>query len=152
MPGIKTAETLATALHTSHRVLLVEKNSHFQVSAAKAAVPDHRKLTRSQHLFAFPRFAVTSTGFDTRKAFIPFRPGAFSQCPPDSGKVVQARVTDISRTSIKLDRKVELDGAQVQELPYQYLVSPVPTFGSAASADTSHAGHCDCRQASWSSI
>lgn len=30
--GIKTAQTLATAFHTTHRVLLVEKNSHFQAS------------------------------------------------------------------------------------------------------------------------
>ena len=61
-------------------------------------------------------------GVNTHKAFIPYIPGTFANCPPDSGTVVQARVTGISDTSIQLDRKVLLDGQQVDSIPYAYLV------------------------------
>ncbi|KKY27571.1 putative amid-like nadh [Phaeomoniella chlamydospora] len=101
--GVNTAQQLAARFQGRFRLLLIEKNSHFQ------------------HLFAFPRFAVAK-GVNTHKAFIPYIPGTFANCPPDSGTVVQARVTGISDTSIQLDRKVLLDGQQVDSIPYAYLV------------------------------
>ena len=90
-----------------------------------AAIRDLRLMLSLHHLFAFPRFAVTSNGFDTRKAFIPFSPGAFANCPPGSGRVVQARATKLSHALVYLDRGIELDGRSVQELPYEYLVSGI---------------------------
>jgi hypothetical protein len=85
-------------------VLLIEKNSHFQ------------------HLFAFPRFAV-ATGVNTHKAFIPYVPGTFASCEPGSGSVIQARVTSVDKSAVQLDRKVFLDGASVDSIPYSFIVS-----------------------------
>lgn len=102
--GVNAAQQLATTFHGRFRVLLIEKNSHFQ------------------HLFAFPRFAVT-TGVDTHKAFIPYVPGAFAGCPPGSGTVVQARATSISKNAVQLDRKVSLDGQHLDSIPFSFLVS-----------------------------
>ena len=101
--GVNTAQQLAAAFHGSYRVLLIENNSHFQ------------------HLFAFPRFAVT-TNVETHKAFIPYTPGVFASSPPGSGRVVQARVTRINRDSVQLDRKVDLDGLKVDAIHFSYLV------------------------------
>lgn len=90
-------------------MLLIEKNSHFQ------------------HLFAFPRFAVWQE-LDTHKAFIPYKPGTFADCPPDSGSVVQAAVTKISASDICLDRTVSLDGKSSNSIPYAFLVSDTSHF------------------------
>lgn len=102
--GVNTAAQLATAFHDHFRVVLIEKNSHFQ------------------HLFAFPRFAV-ATGVDTHKAFIPYVPGAFAGCPPGSGIVVQAIATGLTGSAVQLDREVELDDQRLRNIPYSYLVS-----------------------------
>ena len=101
--GVNTAQQLATAFAGRFRVLLIEKNSHFQ------------------HLFAFPRFAVVP-GVDTHKAFIPYSPGTFANCPPESGSVIQARVTSLRRDSVQLDRRVLLHGQHLDSIPYSYLV------------------------------
>ncbi|PBP24286.1 hypothetical protein BUE80_DR004847 [Diplocarpon rosae] len=101
--GVNAAQQLATRFSGPFRVLLVEKNSHFQ------------------HLFAFPRFAVTSE-VDTKKAFIPFVPGTFAACPPGSGHFVQATVIGVTKDSIKLDRKVDVDGQSLDSIPFAYLV------------------------------
>lgn len=101
--GVMAAKQLAQAFHSQYRVLLIEKNSHFQ------------------HLFAFPRFAV-ATGIDKHKAFIPYTPGTFADCPPDSGRVVRARVQSITKQDLQLDRKVDLDGQKTDAIPYTYLV------------------------------
>lgn len=102
--GINAAQQLAANAEGRFRVLLIEKNSHFQ------------------HLFAFPRFAVT-TKVNTQKAFIPFKPGVFANAPPGSGDVVQAAVTDLTDSHVKLDRAVQFDGQQLDRIPYSYLVS-----------------------------
>jgi hypothetical protein len=102
--GVNTAAQLATAFHDRFRVVLIERNSHFQ------------------HLFAFPRFAV-ATGVDTHKAFIPFVPGAFAGCPPSSGIVVQASASGLKESAVQLDREVDFDGQQLRSIPYSYLVS-----------------------------
>ena len=112
--GVKAAQELATALAGRFRVLLVEKNSHFQ------------------HLFAFPRFAVVN-GVDTHKSFIPFTPGVFAACPPGSGSVVQAKVNSLTKSTIRLDRKVLLDGQKVDSIPYSYLVLATGTKLAAPS-------------------
>jgi hypothetical protein len=64
-----------------------------------------------------------ATGVKYQKAFIPFVPGAFANCPPGSGTMIQARVTGIGRSSIQLDRKVTLDARQVDSIPYSFIVS-----------------------------
>lgn len=104
--GVNTAQQLAAHFAGRFRIVLVEKNSHFQ------------------HLFAYPRFAV-ATGVDTHKAFIPYTPGTFANCPKDSGVVVQARVLQLTRSVVHLDRSVSLDGISVRSVPYSYLVSCV---------------------------
>jgi len=101
--GVNTAQQLATKFSGRFQVLLIEKNSHFQ------------------HLFAFPRFAVTSK-VDTHKAFIPFTPGTFANCPAGSGVVVRAGVKKIDKEEIWLDRKVEVNGQGVERIPNAYLV------------------------------
>lgn len=102
--GVNTAQQLATHFAGRFRTVLIEKNSHFQ------------------HLFAYPRFAA-ATGVDTHKAFIPYRPGTFANCPEDSGSVIQARVEDLTRSRVRLDRKVLLDGQYTDSIQYSYLVS-----------------------------
>ncbi|CAK7243652.1 MAG: hypothetical protein STHCBS139747_005178 [Sporothrix thermara] len=109
--GVNVAQQLAAALSDRFRVVLIEKNSHFN------------------HLFAFPRFAAT-TKVDTKKAFIPYNPGTFASAPGIAGAntVVQARATGLTRTAVELDRPVSLAGsdghktAPVSSIPYEYLV------------------------------
>lgn len=113
--GTKAAEQLAVNLHGRFRVLLIEKNSHFQ------------------HLFAFPRFAVTSK-VNTHKAFIPYGNHTFGACPPGSGKFIQAKVTSISKSAIHLDRKVHLDGIDQDDIPYAFLVIATGTKLSPPSS------------------
>ncbi|KAF4548137.1 Pyridine nucleotide-disulfide oxidoreductase-like protein 7 [Elsinoe fawcettii] len=112
--GVNVAQHLAKRLSGRLRVLLIEKNSHFQ------------------HLFAFPRFGVT-TKVETKKAFIPFVPGTFAGCPPGSGSVVQAVASRIEKGQIRLDRKVNLDGKQTDSIKYAYLVIATGTKLSAPS-------------------
>ncbi|KAI4756535.1 putative oxidoreductase [Aureobasidium sp. EXF-3400] len=121
--GVNTAQQLATKFSGRFQVLLIEKNSHFQ------------------HLFAFPRFAVTSK-VDTHKAFIPYTPGTFANCPSGSGIVVRAGVTKVDKEEIWLDRKVEVNGQGVEKIPYAYLViatgtklTPPSTLPSSDKAD-----------------
>ncbi|RDW63318.1 putative amid-like nadh [Coleophoma cylindrospora] len=101
--GVNAAQQLAAAFTGRFRVMLIEKNSHFQ------------------HLFAFPRFAV-ATGVDTHRAFIPYVPGTFAACPPGSGTVIQARVSELTKSAVQLDRKVLLDGLLTDSIPYSFLV------------------------------
>jgi len=113
--GTKAAEQLALSLHGRFRVLLIEKNSHFQ------------------HLFAFPRFAITST-VDTQKAFIPYGDHTFGACPPGSGKFIQAKVTGVSKSTIQLDRKVLLDNIYQDSIPYAFLIIATGTKLSPPSS------------------
>jgi NADH dehydrogenase FAD-containing subunit len=103
LAGTKAAEQLAINLHDRYRVLLIEKNSHFQ------------------HLFAFPRFAVTNK-VNTHKAFIPYGDHTFGATPAGSGSFIQARVTALSKSAVHLDRKVNLDGQDLDAIPYAFLV------------------------------
>ena len=66
-----------------------------------------------------------TTKVDTHKAFIPFTPGTFANCPAESGVVVRAGVTNIDKDEIWLDRKVEVNGQRLDKVPYAYLVSAI---------------------------
>ncbi|KAF3007889.1 hypothetical protein E8E13_010989 [Curvularia kusanoi] len=96
--GLNVAESLARASTDKFRVLLVEKNSHFQ------------------HLFAFPRYALT-TKVDTHKAFIPYQKSRLGQ----QGLVVQAKALRLTKDAITLDREVELDGEMTSTIPFAAL-------------------------------
>jgi apoptosis-inducing factor 2 len=113
--GTKAAESLAVQFHKQYRVLLIDKNSHFQ------------------HLFAFPRFAVTNK-VNTHKAFIPYGPHTFGATPQDSGSFVQARVIDLTADSVRLDRKVAIDGQPLDTIPYVFLVLATGTKLSPPSS------------------
>lgn len=96
--GLNVAESLAKASNDNFRVLLIEKNSHFQ------------------HLFAFPRYAL-STKLDTHKAFIPYQASRLGQ----QGLIVQAKAVHLSKDTVTLDREVELDGKLTDSIPFAAL-------------------------------
>lgn len=96
--GLNLAESLAKQSGDKFRVLLIEKNSHFQ------------------HLFAFPRYALT-TKVDTHKAFIPYQKSRLGL----EGAILQAKALELSKDSITLDREVELDGVKTRQIPYAAL-------------------------------
>ncbi|KAH6639392.1 FAD/NAD-P-binding domain-containing protein [Boeremia exigua] len=108
--GVGLAEMLAKDSSDKFRVLLIEKNSHFQ------------------HLFAFPRFAVT-TSIDTHKAFIPYQKSRLGQ----AGAIIQAKALSLSADSITLDREVELDGQTTNIIPFAALAITTGTKLSAPS-------------------
>ena len=97
--GLNTAESLANASQGRFRVLLIEKNSHFQ------------------HLFAFPRYAVT-TKVPTHKAFIPYQAKKLGA----NGAILQAAAVGLSKDEVRLDRSVTLDGKSVDRIPFAALV------------------------------
>ncbi|EPQ27627.1 uncharacterized protein PFL1_04765 [Pseudozyma flocculosa PF-1] len=92
--GHRLAMSLAKALPATHRVVLIESNSHFH------------------HLFTLPRFSVLHRGGE-EKAFVPYD-HIFSDpsIPPGAGTVVHARALSILPSSgggevggtIRLDR------------------------------------------------
>lgn len=96
--GTNLAESLAKAAAGRFRVLLVEKNSHFQ------------------HLFAFPRYALT-TRVETHKAFIPYQKSRLGQ----EGAFIQAKALELSKDSIRLDREISFDGQRTNKIPYDAL-------------------------------
>ncbi|KAJ4334038.1 hypothetical protein N0V95_009272, partial [Ascochyta clinopodiicola] len=96
--GLSVAESLAKTSQDRFRVLLVEKNSHFQ------------------HLFAFPRYALT-TKVDTHKAFIPYQKSRLGQ----EGLIIQAKALQLTKEEVILDREVELDGQKTNRISYAAL-------------------------------
>jgi hypothetical protein len=97
--GMNTAESLANAAQGRFRVLLIEKNSHFQ------------------HLFAFPRYAIT-TQVRTHKAFIPYQAKKLGA----DGAIVQAAAIGLTKDKVLLDRSILLDGKPVDRIPFVALV------------------------------
>ncbi|KAH7354537.1 oxidoreductase [Plectosphaerella cucumerina] len=89
--GLQLAKRLSQSLPSGYRVVLVEKNSHFNFN------------------FNFPRYSVVG---DERKAFIPIG-GAFGKSPDGSWEIVRDTVTSVT------DREVLLESGQ--KLPYAYL-------------------------------
>lgn len=96
--GLNLAESLAKTSKDHFRVLLVEKNSHFQ------------------HLFAFPRYALT-TKVETHKAFIPYQKSRLGQ----EGLIIQAKALNLTKDSVILDREVEIDGEKTNRISYAAL-------------------------------
>ncbi|KAI5480644.1 hypothetical protein MNV49_007571 [Pseudohyphozyma bogoriensis] len=95
--GMMQAQELISTLPEGHRVLVIEKKSHFN------------------HLFAFPRYALTSAGDKTHACFIPTTLVAPHQ-------ILHGAVETVTKNSLVLDRTVELDGKSVKELPFEALV------------------------------
>lgn len=117
--GLNLAESLAKTSEGRFRVLLVEKNSHFQ------------------HLFAFPRYALT-TKVDTHKAFIPYQKSRLGQ----EGLIVQAKALQLTKEEVILDREIELDGEKTSKIPYAALaittgtkLSPPSTLPGSGKLD-----------------
>ncbi|KAM0748243.1 FAD/NAD(P)-binding domain-containing protein [Meredithblackwellia eburnea MCA 4105] len=99
--GQATAKELIEALpkpneREEYRVVVVEKNSHFG------------------HLFAYPRFALTTPGKYEHKAFIPF-----TNTLPSPHTVVRGAAVSINRDSVTLDRPLPEGGT---ELPFVAVV------------------------------
>ncbi|KAF8988332.1 FAD/NAD(P)-binding domain-containing protein [Hymenopellis radicata] len=91
--GTRMAEVLALAVHETHQIVVIEKNTHFQ------------------HLFAFPRFSVVSDL--EHRAFIPYD-NAFHVCPPGS-------VTFVSGIAEKIiPGEVCLQSGE--RIPYEFLI------------------------------
>ncbi|GAA5870513.1 hypothetical protein JCM1840_004787 [Sporobolomyces johnsonii] len=93
--GLATATELIKTLPATHRVVVVERNSHFG------------------HLFAYPRFAIAPS--HEHKAFIPFTPML-----PAPHSILRGTALSLSPTSITLDRPV--NGSTSTELEYDALV------------------------------
>ncbi|TFK51270.1 FAD/NAD(P)-binding domain-containing protein [Heliocybe sulcata] len=98
--GLKSVEFLANAMHESHNIVLIEKNSHFH------------------HLFAFPRFAILS-GYE-HMAFIPYS-NAFHACPPGTSRLVRGLVTSVSPGKVEYT-EVLSPSQDKKTLDYDYLV------------------------------
>lgn len=91
--GLQLAKRLSQSLPSCYRVVLIEKNSHFNFNFN----------------FNFPRYAVVG---DERKAFIPYS-GAFGKAPAGSWQVIRDTASDISNGRVLLESGVSL--------PYAYL-------------------------------
>ena len=110
--GITLAKRLVTILPTGYRVILIEKNSHFNYS------------------FNFPRYSVLQGS--EHAAFIPYH-GIASGAPPGIFEHVHDRAIDITDTQVLL--------ASGKPLDYKYLViatgssSPLPAKVEATDKD-----------------
>ncbi|KAM0787304.1 hypothetical protein ACM66B_007080 [Microbotryomycetes sp. NB124-2] len=95
--GLGAANELVKLLpQESHRVILLDKHSHFH------------------HLFAFPRFAIVPE--HEHKAFIPL------SLPAPHLYFGSSSVESISSDAIKLATAVSLDGTETTRIPYDALV------------------------------
>lgn len=90
--GIRLATRLGHTLPTGYRVILIEKNSHFNFS------------------FNFPRYSVLC-GHEAR-AFIPYD-NSGAECPPGVFKVTRGVVSSIEREFVQLDTG--------ERIPYSYI-------------------------------
>ncbi|CBQ69520.1 conserved hypothetical protein [Sporisorium reilianum SRZ2] len=99
--GMRLAQALIPALPPTHRVVVVEANSHFH------------------HLFTFPRFAVLHRGGE-EKALIPYT-HAMDAFADGRGRIVHAKALsvhalagDASRGYLQLDRAVGEEGERLE--------------------------------------
>ncbi|KAF9996440.1 hypothetical protein BGZ65_007969, partial [Modicella reniformis] len=83
-------------LPSTHRVIVIEKHSHFH------------------YMFAFPRATVIS-GWEN-ELFIPYTKVFDS---PEKGQVIQALATNVTKTHVELDRSIEGFGTSIE---YEYLI------------------------------
>ncbi|KAF8982592.1 Apoptosis-inducing factor 2 [Entomortierella lignicola] len=94
--AISAALTAKNILPSTHRLVIIEKHSHFH------------------YMFAFPRACVIS-GWEN-ELFVPYTKVFAS---PEKGEVIQALATNITKTHVELDRTVEGFGTSVE---YEYLI------------------------------
>ncbi|KZT30134.1 FAD/NAD(P)-binding domain-containing protein [Neolentinus lepideus HHB14362 ss-1] len=121
--GLKAVEFLANAMHESHNILLIEKNSHFHACALLVHFTSVT-LTLPQHLFAFPRFAVLP-GYE-HLAFIPYS-NAFHACPPGSSSLIRGLVSVVSPGKVEYT-EVLSSSQEKKSLDYDYLVVATGTY------------------------
>ncbi|KAF9922367.1 hypothetical protein FBU30_007565 [Linnemannia zychae] len=94
--AIAAALTAKKSLPSTHRVIIIEKHSHFH------------------YMFAFPRACVID-GWEN-ELFVPYTKLYDS---PEKGHVIQALATNITKTHVELDRPIEGFGTSVE---YEYLI------------------------------
>ncbi|KAG0261285.1 hypothetical protein DFQ27_003072 [Actinomortierella ambigua] len=106
--------TAKTILPKTHRLIVIEKHSHFH------------------YMFAFPRATVIS-GWEN-ELFVPYTKMFES---PEKGEVVQALAVSMTKTHVQLDREVPGFGNQIE---YEYLIyatgSRHPEPGNLNDCDT----------------
>jgi NADPH-dependent 2,4-dienoyl-CoA reductase/sulfur reductase-like enzyme len=112
--GLQLATRLSHTLPTGYRVILIEKNSHFNFS------------------YNFPRYSVLR-GHEAR-AFIPYD-ATGKDCPPGIFKIIQGMVTNVERDFVQLDTG--------ERIPYSYLAiasgSSQPLPAKVASSNKAEA-------------
>ncbi|GAA6039527.1 hypothetical protein JCM8097_008368 [Rhodosporidiobolus ruineniae] len=94
------SELLKVLDSTTHRVVIIDRNSHFG------------------HLFAYPRFSIVPS--HEHKAFIPFHPML-----PAPHAIVQAEAEAVVEGNrVRLDREVQLPGEEgrTREIEYEELI------------------------------
>ncbi|KAF9150940.1 hypothetical protein BG015_007244 [Linnemannia schmuckeri] len=84
------------SLPSTHRVIIIEKHSHFH------------------YMFAFPRACVIE-GWEN-ELFVPYTNLYDS---PEKGQVIQALATNITKTHVEIDRPIEGFGTSIE---YEYLI------------------------------
>lgn len=84
------------SLPSTHRVIIIEKHSHFH------------------YMFAFPRACVID-GWEN-ELFVPYTKLYDS---PEKGQVIQALATNITKTHVEIDRPIEGFGTSIE---YEYLI------------------------------
>ncbi|KAF9343295.1 hypothetical protein BGX26_005968 [Mortierella sp. AD094] len=94
--AISATLTAKKILPSTHRLIIIEKHSHFH------------------YMFAFPRASVIP-GWEN-ELFVPYTKMFDS---PEKGQVIQAIATKVTKTHVELDRSVEGFGTSVE---YEYLI------------------------------
>jgi hypothetical protein len=115
LSGLKFIDTIAPEVYQTHNTVLLEKNSHFEVSSSTHS-QKFKLSTTSQHIFAFPRLGVIP--INPNKAFVPYD-NAFHAAPPGSTSLVRGVASQI------LSDKVVLQSGE--SVPYEYLVMATGT-------------------------
>ncbi|KAF9301548.1 hypothetical protein BGZ74_006592 [Mortierella antarctica] len=95
--AVSTLLTGKKILPSTHRLIIIEKHSHFH------------------YMFAFPRACVIQ-GWEN-ELFVPYT--KVFEDAPDKGQVIQALATNITKTHVELDREIEGFGNKVE---YEYLI------------------------------
>ncbi|KAF2840034.1 FAD/NAD(P)-binding domain-containing protein [Patellaria atrata CBS 101060] len=102
--GLYGAKLLADSVPTGYRVIVIEKNSHFNFT------------------WVFPRFSVVSG--QEHKAFVPYR-SYLASCPNGSYQFIQGMVTSVNRNSVQLEGGKSID--------FEYLVVTTGATGPPPS-------------------
>ncbi|KAG0027191.1 hypothetical protein BGZ81_005815 [Podila clonocystis] len=95
--AVSTILTGKKILPSTHRLIIIEKHSHFH------------------YMFAFPRACVIQDW--ENELFVPYT--KVFEDAPDKGQVIHALATNITKTHVELDREIEGFGNKVE---YEYLI------------------------------